>query len=324
MSGGESVWKNWHVVALAGGVGGAKLAHGLAQVLPAGQLSVIVNVGDDFEHYGLHISPDLDTVMYTLSGLANSVTGWGLVDESWQMLKMLQAYGETTWFGLGDRDLGTHLLRTEALHHGQRLTEITQRLASALGIQQTLLPATDSRLRTIVESREYGALAFQEYFVKHKWQPTVTRLHFEGAEKAVISPEVEAALDKADLIVICPSNPLLSIDPILAVAGIRERLEQRRVPVVAVSPLISGKAVKGPADKLMAELGLDASALGIAAYYQGIADTLVIDHQDQQDAQAIKTQFPDISVFQAPILMQSIEDRNSLARYLLNYLSEVS
>lgn len=316
-------WRDWKVVALAGGVGGAKLAHGLALNLPDGQLSVVVNVADDFTHYGLHISPDLDTVMYTLAELANPVTGWGLKDESWQALAMMECYGEQPWFRLGDRDLTTHILRTEALAGGQGLTEITRRFARQLGITQHLLPATDEVWRTMVETQEYGTLPFQHYFVKYRWQPTVSGLKFVGSKQATITSEVRIAFETADLIIICPSNPLLSIEPILALQGMRDLVEKRRVPCVVVSPLIGGKAVKGPLDKLMGEMGLEASALGIANYYAGLVDVLVMDVQDSGEQDEIKKKFSELKVVLKPTLMQSIDDRKGLARSILNYVSEV-
>ncbi len=209
------------VVALAGGVGGAKLVYGLAQIVPAERLTVVGNVADDFELYGLHISPDLDTVMYTLAGIANPETGWGVAGDSWQMLDMLVRYGEEGWFRLGDRDMATHLLRTYWLAQGLSLTEVTTRLASALGVRQRLLPVTDDPLATLVDTVEYGTLAFQEYFVRRRWQPVARRVWFDGAEMARMTPAVAQALAEADLIILCPSNPVLSIAPILAVQGVR-------------------------------------------------------------------------------------------------------
>ena len=230
------------IVALAGGVGGAKLVHGLAQVLHPEQFTVVGNVADDISLYGLHVSPDLDTVMYTLAGIANAETGWGLSGESWQMLDMLRAYGESPWFGLGDRDLATHLLRTEALNQGETLTAVTRRLCDALGVGPRLLPVTNDPLATHVDTVEHGRLAFQEYFVRFGWQPTVTGLHYVGAETVQATDEVCAALDEADVIVFCPSNPVLSIEPILAVPQVRDLIRARSGKCVAVSPFIGGKS----------------------------------------------------------------------------------
>ncbi len=303
------------VVALAGGVGGAKLVYGLAQALPAEQLTVIGNVADDFELYGLHISPDLDTVMYTLAGIANPETGWGLAGDSWQMLDMLVRYGEEGWFRLGDRDMATHLLRTHWLAQGVSLTEVTARLACALGVRQRLLPVTDDPLATLVDTVEYGTLAFQEYFVRRRWQPVARRVWFEGAETARTTPAVAQALAEADLIVICPSNPVLSIAPILAVQGVRETLQQRAGRCVAVSPFIGGQAIKGPAAKLMPELGLDISVSGLWNFYEGLIDGLVIDVADTfQIAGEHK------AVLATYTLMKTDEDKVRLAKEILDWV----
>jgi LPPG:FO 2-phospho-L-lactate transferase len=299
------------VLALAGGVGGAKLADGLAQVLPEGDLSVVVNIGDDFRHYGLHISPDLDTVMYTLSDYANPETGWGVRDESWQTLGMLQTYGEQTWFRLGDRDFATHILRRYWLDEGLTLTEITHRLSTALGVRQTILPASDDLCSTMVDTEELGTLTFQEYFVQHRWQPTVRRIWYEGIVSAEPTPQVLEAFDNADAILICPSNPILSIDPILALGDLRDRLKNRRVPCVAVSPLIHGKAVKGPADKMMVELGYDPTTAGIMGYYSGLIDALVVDVGDE----------PTLGTyFATQTLMTTRHDRQRLAADILKFI----
>lgn len=302
------------VVALAGGVGGAKLVYGLAQVLAPEQLTIIGNVADDFEHYGLHISPDLDTVMYTLAGVANPETGWGVAGDSWQMLDMLKRYGEEGWFRLGDRDMATHLLRTHWLAQGMSLTEVTSRLARALGVQQQLLPVTDDSLATMVETADYGTLAFQEYFVRHRWQPVVRRVWFEGAETARVTPAVAEALAGADLIVICPSNPVLSIAPILAVQGVREALGGRAGHCVAVSPFIGGQAVKGPAAKLMPELGLDISVCGLWHFYEGLVDGLVVDVVDAP--QIVGDTMPVLLTY---TLMNHDKDKVRLAKEILDW-----
>jgi LPPG:FO 2-phospho-L-lactate transferase len=303
------------VVALVGGVGGAKLAYGLANVLAPDQLTIIGNVGDDFELYGLHISPDLDTVMYTLAEVANPATGWGLAGDTWQMLDMLKCYGEEPWFGLGDRDLATHLLRTQWLAQGMTLTEVTRRLAVALRVQHRFLPVTDDLLRTMVDTVEEGPLGFQEYFVRRQWQPTVTRVRFEGADSARLTARAKTALQKARIIIVCPSNPVLSIAPILAVPGVRAALEQRRGGCVAVSPFIGGKAVKGPAVKIMSELKLDISPSGLVGYYEGLLDGLVIDEADRE----LVTEEA-IPVLVTRTLMQSAEDRIRLARECLEWV----
>jgi LPPG:FO 2-phospho-L-lactate transferase len=302
------------VVALAGGVGGAKLVFGLAQALPPDHLTVVGNVADDFELYGLHISPDLDTVMYTLAGVANPETGWGLAGDSGQMLDMLARYGEETWFRLGDRDLATHLLRTHWLAAGLSLTEVTGRLAAALGVRQRLLPVTDDPLATIVETVEHGPLAFQDYFVRWRWQPTVRRVWFRGAQDARMTKAVAQAVTAADVIVICPSNPVLSVAPILAPAGMSEALRERRGVCVAVSPFIAGRAVKGPAAKLMPELGLDISPAGVARYYQGLVDGLVVDSADAAQASGIG-----IPALVTGTLMETAADKARLANEVLDW-----
>jgi LPPG:FO 2-phospho-L-lactate transferase len=304
------------VVALAGGVGGAKLVYGLSKVLPPERLTIIGNVADDFELYGLHISPDLDTVMYTLAGIANPPTGWGIVDDTWQMLDMLRCYGEQTWFQLGDRDLATHLLRTQWLAEGHSLTAVTRRLAEGLGVFYALLPATDDRLSTMVDTVEHGTLAFQDYFVRQRWQPAARRVWFAHAEQARITEPIEAALRGADVVVICPSNPVLSIEPILAVPGVRQALQARRGACLAVSPFVGGRAVKGPAEKLMRELKLDISPLGLIGYYEGLLDGLVIDRQDQNEEGAAER----VPVLATQTLMQSDEHKIRLAVEILEWV----
>ncbi len=251
-------------LALAGGVGGAKLAFGLARLLGE-RLTVVVNTGDDFEHWGLHVSPDLDTVMYNLAGINNPESGWGLDGETFRGLDMVRRYGGESWFRLGDGDLGTHLLRTQWLAEGATLSEVTRRLAGGLGIAATILPMSDQPVRTMVHTDE-GLLPFQRYFVYRSCEPRLVRLEFAGMEEARPSPQVLAALDRADLIVLCPSNPYLSLDPILLLPGLVERLRAVRAPVVAVSPIVGGQALKGPAAKIMAELGVDASAVAVARH----------------------------------------------------------
>lgn len=303
------------VVALAGGVGGAKLADGLASILPADHLSVVVNIGDDFQHYGLHISPDLDTVMYTLSDLANPETGWGVRDETWQALAMLVQYGETPWFRLGDRDFATHILRHSLLERGYTLTKATRYLSRALGVRQHILPASDDPCATRVDTLEKGTLMFQEYFVRHRWQPTVKRIWYDGIEAAQPTREVLDALDTCDAIIICPSNPILSIDPILSLGDMRQRLMNRKVPCLAVSPLLHGKAVKGPADKIMRELGHDPSVNGLLKFYEGLIDALVVDRGDIPASGRF---------FETNILMRSRPDRQHLARQVLAYAESLA
>jgi LPPG:FO 2-phospho-L-lactate transferase len=268
------------ILALAGGVGGAKLANGLAQSL-GHQLVVAVNTGDDFEHLGLHVSPDLDTVMYTLAGVNNPETGWGRAGETWQFMRALKALGGPTWFNLGDLDLATHVERTRRLAAGERLSAITADFCAKLGIAARIEPMTDAPVRTAVRAAA-GWLPFQDYFVRLRCEPRVSAFRFDGVEAATPSAGFAQALRDPSLraIVICPSNPFVSVDPILAVPGVRDALAGRRVPLVAVSPIVGGKAIKGPALKMMQELALDPSALGVARHYGGLLDGFVIDRQD--------------------------------------------
>jgi LPPG:FO 2-phospho-L-lactate transferase len=270
------------VVLLAGGVGGARLAHGLQAHLGA-RLIVIVNTADDVERHGLLVSPDHDTVMYTLAGIDNREWGWGLAGETFAAAEMLERYGEETWFRLGDRDLGTHIVRTARLGRGDRPTEISRDLQRALGIDATILPMSDAPVRTEVLTDD-GWLEFQDYFVRRHQEPEVRDVRFRGLEGAVATPEVEAALEHASAFVIAPSNPFVSVRPILGVAGIEAGLQTARsrgVPVIAVSGIVGGRALKGPADRMLVSLGYEASALGVARQYTGIADTFVLDTVDE-------------------------------------------
>lgn len=270
------------ILALAGGVGGAKLANGLAQVLSPGELVVAVNTGDDFRHLGLHISPDLDTVLYTLAGRNNAETGWGLAGETWHFMEAIAHLGGETWFRLGDQDLATHVERTRRLSEGQTLSAATAALCRAFGVALRIVPMTDDPVHTIIHT-DAGSLAFQDYFVRLKCEPAVRAVEFAGADRAVPSPGLRAALADPGLraIVICPSNPYLSIQPILALGGVRAALATRQVPTVAVSPIIGGAAIKGPAAKIMRELGDAPSVATIARLYSGVADGLIIDAQDR-------------------------------------------
>lgn len=301
------------IVAVVGGVGGAKLAHGLAQILPPEQLTIIVNTGDDFWHYGLKICPDLDTVMYTLSGLVNKTNGWGLAGDTTAMLDMMRQYGQNPWFGLGDRDVATHLLRTQALAAGERLTEVTAKLASALGIGPRLLPMSDQTVATKVETVEHGVLGFQNYFVQHRWQPTVTALRYEGSETATPSPEVTEALQNADAVLIAPSNPWLSVAPIFSVPGMRDLLS-RDIPRIAISPIVQGSALKGPAAKLMAELGYEPTAAAVADYYGDVINGFVYDQRDAGLTISTKR------AVMFDTIMQTEADRAALARQVLDWI----
>jgi LPPG:FO 2-phospho-L-lactate transferase len=302
-----------HVVALCGGVGGAKLAHGLSRVLAPQDLSIIVNTGDDFEHLGLKISPDLDSVLYALAGLSDPVRGWGRSGETWTFMAALNGLGGENWFQLGDGDLAMHVERSWRLAQGATLSEVTARLCGALGIGVRVLPMSDDPVRTRLLTTD-GWLDFQEYFVHRQCRPALREFMFAGAKEARPQPDALAALKRKDLraIVICPSNPFVSVEPILAVPGIRAAIQQSQAPVVAVTPIIGGKAIKGPAAKMMAELGLDVSAAAVARRYLGIIDAFVIDQSDPLPAS-----LPDIKFFRAQTLMSTTETREQLAKSML-------
>ena len=276
------------ILALAGGVGGAKLAKGLADVLPADRLTIVVNTGDDFEHLGFHISPDLDTVMYTLAGINDAAQGWGIAGETWNFMQSLETLGGETWFKLGDRDLATHVERTRRLRAGETLSTVTTHLCVQSGIQHRVAPMSDGAVRTLVHTPE-GVLSFQDYFVRLRCEPVVTELEFAGASEARMGEVLHSTLGSPSLtaVVICPSNPYLSIAPILALPGMRAALKHRRVPVVAVSPIVAGKALKGPAAKIMRELGKQSSSLEVARFYRGLIDALVVDRADSTLSEAI-------------------------------------
>ena len=302
------------IVALAGGVGGAKLAHGLLRALPPHELTVLGNTADDFELWGLHISPDLDTVMYTLAGIANPATGWGVLDETWQTMTMLDRYGYDTWFRLGDRDLATHVARTEQLRAGRSLTDVTHDLAQALGIDARLLPMCDEPVMTMVDTPA-GQLQFQEYFVRRRHRDDVHAVSFRGIEQAAITPDVAHALANADAIIFCPSNPIVSIGPILAVPHLRNLLADSRAVKIAVSPIVGGKALKGPAEQMLRGLGYDVSARGVASMYQGLVDTFVIDHADSEQQWEIA--LLGMRVLVTDTVMHTDDDRERLAREVL-------
>ena len=305
------------IVALAGGVGGAKLAHGLAQILPPDDLTIIVNTGDDFEHYGLYICPDLDTVCYTLAGLANPETGWGRVEETWTAINNASRLGGPGWFNLGDQDLGTHLERTRRLKEGHCLSNITRDFFKAWGVQHTVLPMSDQTVRTIVNTEE-GELPFQEYFVHRKCEPRVEGFRFEGANEAEPAPGVREAVQSADAIIICPSNPWVSIDPILQILSPLHLGEESGVRVFAVSPIIAGETVKGPAAKMYRELGIEPSALAVAGHYRGLVKGFVIDTIDKNLQGGI------MELGMQPVvtntLMKSHVDRSRLAQELLGFI----
>lgn len=328
-----------NVIALAGGVGGARLADGLARCLhpslPASptllpspknvtgkesSLTVVVNTGDDFDLWGLRICPDLDTVMYTLAGIANPQTGWGIEGDTFETLEMLKRLGEDVWFRVGDRDLAIDLRRTLLLREGKRLTQATELLCRSLGMASNIhiLPMTDATVATLVET-DQGTLAFQDYFVRRRWQPVIQRIRFQGGEHARLSVQVQAALDRADLVVLCPSNPFVSIDPILSLADVRDQLRGHRT--LAVSPIIGGRAVKGPADKMFRELGQEPTALAVARHYADFLDAFVIDHVDADQRAEIERL--DMRVLVTDTLMRDRADRARLAREMLDFARSI-
>lgn len=302
------------VVALAGGVGGAKMVDGLAQILPAADFAVIVNTGDDFEHFGLNICPDLDTVCYTLAGLANPETGWGRVGETQNALHSVEVLGGPTWFWLGDRDLGTHLERTRRLKAGEGLSAITADFCRAWGVLTRVLPMSDQPVRTMVDTDE-GELPFQEYFVARACKPHVRGFRFAGLEQAQPAPGLLDAVVAADLVLICPSNPWVSVAPILAVSGIREAIAKK--VVIAVSPIIGGRAVKGPAAKMFSELGIEPSALAVAQYYGSLLKGFVFDEVDSAYSNSI--QGLGIMPLATATLMQDRADRARLAGEVIDF-----
>ena len=315
------------VVALAGGVGGAKLVDGLSRILRSDYLTVIVNTGDDFDHLGLRICPDLDTVCYTLAGLANLTTGWGRKAETWNAMQSLAELGGPIWFRLGDWDLGTHLERTRLLAEGSTLSEVTKKFCEIWGILPQILPMSDNLVPTIVRS-DQGELAFQDYFVKRNCQPRVTGFYFAGIESAKPSPGVQQALTEAEIVLICPSNPWVSIDPILAVPGIKEAIldDSVRKQVIAVSPIIAGEAVKGPAAKIYLEMGIRPSAASVAQHYGsremgGFLDGYVFDHLDaDQDQEIIGL---GLATLETNTLMRTIEDRMRLAEEVIDFSKQL-
>lgn len=305
---------NKNVVLLVGGVGGAKLAYGLAQVLPPENLTVIVNTGDDFRHYGLHISPDVDTIIYTLSGRVDKANGWGVAEDTTTTLEALAALGEPPWFRLGDLDLATHMLRTQMTAEGHTLTHITQTLAKAYGVACNVLPMADEPIATMVNTVEHGELGFQVYFVKHRWQPVLQSIRLAGIEQATLSTAVQTAITQADALIIGPSNPWLSINPILSVPGMRGLIASRDIPRIAVTPLIAGKAVKGPTAKLMAEMRLTISIETVMEYYGAVINGFVYDERDTA------LQREGVRVKALDTLMTSDEKRISLAQQILEWL----
>jgi LPPG:FO 2-phospho-L-lactate transferase len=303
---------------LTGGVGGARFLRGLVEALDPADVTAIVNVGDDLELLGLAVSPDLDSVLYALTGLADEERGWGRADESWHALDAVELFGGDTWFRLGDRDLGVHLVRTEALRRGDALSSVTARLAAAAGVESTILPATDDRLRTWLDTPS-GSFEFQRWFVARAHRDPVDRVRFEGASAARPAPGVLEALQSADVILVAPSNPYVSIAPILAVERIRRALERRRVPCVAVSPLIGGRAVRGPAAAMLERLEGGTTAAHVAARYTGLVDALVFDEEDAADAEAVAAL--GVRPVVASTLMRDAEARRRLAEAALDAMA---
>ena len=310
------------ILALAGGVGGARLAHGLVQVLAPEELTVVVNTGDDFQHLGLHISPDLDTVMYTLAGINDPQRGWGIANESWNFMENLAKLGGETWFQLGDRDLATNVERTRRLQNEQSLSVVTEYLCRRLDVQHRVAPMSDDPVRTRVHTSD-GVLNFQDYFVRQRAQPTVVHLEYAGAADSRMSPALHACLEDSALrgVIICPSNPYLSIAPILAIPGARDAIANTRVPRLAVSPIVGGRALKGPAAKIMRELGKSVSAIEIARFYHGLVDGLVLDTDDANLCDAIAQ--TGITPCVTATVMREPKDRRQLAQDVVRFAGQL-
>ena len=302
------------VLALAGGVGGAKLALGLSLCLPPGDLIVCVNTGDDEAFHGLHVSPDLDTMMYTLSGFSNKENGWGVAGDTFTALEMLGKFGVDTWFNLGDRDLATHILRTQMLSEGRTLSEVTSELNKSLGVFHEIIPMSDDPVKTVLSTDE-GELPMQRYFVGRRAEPIVSEVRYRGADVADASPGLHDALTKAALLVFCPSNPYLSLGPILALPEVRQRIRTFPGKRVCVSPIVGGDAVNGPAGKIMAELGKEVSCVEVAREYRDICDVLVIDSQDRELASQVEEM--GVTPLVTSTIMETEEDKIALAREIL-------
>lgn len=302
------------IAAIAGGVGGAKLLLGLYRVMDPADLTIIVNTGDDVVMHGLHVSPDPDILTYTLAGVVNEQTGWGISGDTFGVADGLARYGRPVWFKLGDRDLATHIHRTALLQDGATLSQAVESIRSALGVRAQILPMSDDPVPTMLDTDE-GRMHLQDYLVRRRCEPKLKAIAFEGADRALPAPGVIEAIERADGIVISPSNPLISIGPILAVPGLREALRKRREEVVAVCPLVGGKSLKGPSDKMMAELGHEVSAAGVASLYRDICATFIIDQADEATSAAIEALAMRAVV--RPTVMRTIEDKERLARHVL-------
>ncbi len=306
------------IVVLSGGVGGAKFADGLYRVLPKGNLTVCVNTGDDFSVYGLSISPDVDTVCYTLAGIANPETGWGLTDETWNTLEAIEKLGEPAWFRLGDKDLGTHLERTRLLSEGWTLSEVTTRFCEKWGIQAKILPMSNDKVSTMVKTAEFGQLSFQEYFVKNKCEPIVKGFTFKGIESALPSPGLVEAITRADAIFIGPSNPLVSIEPILQIPGVRNAILKKE-KVIAISPIVGGKAIKGPLMKMYKEMGREPSSITVANDYRELITGFIMDVIDREHEKQLSQW--DIITMSTETVMKTPQDRVRLAEISLAFLN---
>jgi LPPG:FO 2-phospho-L-lactate transferase len=299
---------------LAGGVGAARFLEGLVQVLPQRDVTVISNTGDDEDFFGLRVSPDIDIVIYTLAGAVDAEKGWGLTDETFHALEALRRFGYETWFNLGDRDMATHAHRTRLLREGATLSQATRSIVTAFGLELTLLPVSDDRVRTLVDT-DAGTLAFQEYFVKRRTEDEVRAVRFDGIEKARPAPGVIDAILDAELVAVAPSNPVVSIGPILAVAGVRDALRQTAAKVVGVSPIVGGKTIKGPADRMMASLGMTPTAAGVAEAYGDFLDVLVIDEEDRDLASAVES--TGVRAVVAQTIMRGPAEKRTLAEVVL-------
>ena len=304
-----------NITTLAGGVGAARFLEGLIQIVPQEDITVISNTGDDEDFFGLRVSPDIDIVIYTLAGAINADTGWGLAGETFRALEALGRFGYETWFGLGDADLATHVHRTKMLADGATLSDATLSIAAAFGLRLTLLPVSDDRIRTIVETAAGETLAFQEYFVKRRTEDDVRAVHFDGIDSARPAPGVLEAIAGADVVAIAPSNPVVSVGPLLAVRGVRDALRDTRAKVVGVSPIIGGKTIKGPADRMMASLGMTPTAAGVAEAYRDFLDVLVIDEEDRDLAPAVEA--TGVRAVVAQTIMRGPAEKRALAEVVL-------
>lgn len=316
------------VVALSGGIGGAKLALGLSTIVSPKDLTIVANTGDDFEHAGFTICPDIDTLIYTLAGVSNMETGWGRADETWSFMEALRANDpEQAWFLLGDKDLETHRHRSKALQSGRTLTEVTAELVEKFGVHSAILPMSDDPIRTHVLAKtddERNWLAFQEYFVRERCEPQICRIDYRGSGQSMLSPELRSLMEAGNVraVIICPSNPFLSIDPILAVPGLIDLLRGCGAPIVAVSPIVGGRALKGPTAKIMHELGMASDVLAIAGHYDGLIDGLIIDEQDRGSVASVEAM--GIRATVTDTVMVTLEDRTQLARDVLEFADEVA